>query len=54
MSDQPYPSGVKPPVNTELDSASTGFVRTDNKDQSISAGRVNDMAQDYIEPDAKH
>jgi hypothetical protein len=53
MSDKPYPSGIKPMVNTEPNEANTGFVRTNMYTQTISEGKVDIFAQDYIEPDHK-
>jgi hypothetical protein len=51
MHDQPYPSGIKPPVDTDPNSASSGFVRTDPKTQTIKSGPVDELAQDYKDPE---
>ena len=51
MADQPYPSGIKPPVDVEPNPAVAGYVRTDPKDQTIRTGAVDTLAQDYRDPE---
>lgn len=51
MPDAPYDAGVKKPVNTETNPASSGFVRTNPYDQTIASGPVDKDAQDYMAPD---
>jgi len=47
MSDAPYDAGIKKPVNTTTNPASSGFVRTNPYSQHILSGPVDKLAQDY-------
>jgi hypothetical protein len=51
MSDAPYDAGIKKPVNTTTNPASSGFVRTNPYSQTIRSGAVDKLAQDYQGPE---